>query len=284
MRKNGCKPIRLTSAVLLGLVFRCHWGKHEGFVKYFFRLRSNGKEKRVIFLNFHQPPNTLHIHSSDRERTWLETHCHVCDCRAFSTMVNPRGKTINNLVKCSARNDSVKTCNSKICAAPSLCQRSNVVYIATRVLCGQDYIGMTARKLHDRAREHTFSARKKDDKTALGEHNRDCHTKVEKPSIAFQIIKHQPDLLHLNLKSHQLLQCTHTSPALTFLAICPLVFPTKKPSKPHSDHRSIPDQPTGDGVVHRNVLKSLPTFPPDIYYQYENRSAWTCWRSIVWPH
>ena len=47
--KNGCKPIRLTSAVLLGFVFRCQWGKHEGFVKYFLRLRSNGKEKRVIY-------------------------------------------------------------------------------------------------------------------------------------------------------------------------------------------------------------------------------------------
>ena len=79
----------VTSAVLLGLVFRCQWGKHEGFVKYFFRLRSNGKEKRVIFFNFRQPPNTLYIHSSDRERTWPEAHCHVCDCRAFSTMVSP---------------------------------------------------------------------------------------------------------------------------------------------------------------------------------------------------
>ena len=42
-KRFGC------SAVLLGLVFRCQWGKHEGFVKYFLLLRSNGKEKRVIF-------------------------------------------------------------------------------------------------------------------------------------------------------------------------------------------------------------------------------------------
>ena len=53
---------------------------------YFLRLRSNGKEKRAIFCNFRQPPSTLHIHSSDRERTWPEAHCHLCDCRAFSTM------------------------------------------------------------------------------------------------------------------------------------------------------------------------------------------------------
>ena len=115
-------------------------------------------------------------------------------------IVNPRGKTINDLVKCPARNGSVKTCNSKICAVPSLCQRSNVVYIATCSLCGKDYIGMTARKLHDRAREHMLSARKKNDKTALGEHYRDCHAKVETPSMNFQIIKHQPDLLRLHIE------------------------------------------------------------------------------------
>ena len=54
----------------------------------------------------------------------------------------------------------------------------------------------------DRAREHMLSARKKkDDITALGEHYRDCHAKVEKPSINFQIIKHQPDLLRLHIDS-----------------------------------------------------------------------------------
>ena len=52
----------------------------------------------------------------------------------------------------------------------------------------------------------------------------------------------------------------------------------KKPSKPHSDHRSIPDLLTDDGVARRNVLKSLPTIPPDIYYQ-SNR--FSCVMSIV---
>ena len=65
---------------------------------------------------------------------------------------------------------------------------------------GNDYIGMTARKLHDRAREHMLSAWKKDDKTALGEHYRDSRAKVEKPSITFQIFKHQPDLLRLHIE------------------------------------------------------------------------------------
>ena len=31
--------------------------------------------------------------------------------------------------------------------------------------------------------------------------------------------------------------------------------------------RSIPDLPTDDGVARRNVLKCLPTIPPDIYYR-----------------
>ena len=52
MRRNGCKPIQFTSAVLLGLPAVClsQWGTHEGSVKYFLRLRSNGKEKGAIFL------------------------------------------------------------------------------------------------------------------------------------------------------------------------------------------------------------------------------------------
>ena len=50
VRSNGCKPIWFTSAVLLRLVFFfCQWGTHEGVVKIFLRLKSNGKEKRVIF-------------------------------------------------------------------------------------------------------------------------------------------------------------------------------------------------------------------------------------------
>ena len=55
-------------------------------MKYFLRLRSNGKEKRAIFCNFRQPPSTAHILSSDRERMWPEAHCHVRDFRAILTM------------------------------------------------------------------------------------------------------------------------------------------------------------------------------------------------------
>ena len=43
VRKNGCKMIRFTSAVHLGLILLSQWGKHKGFVKHFF---FNKKWKR----------------------------------------------------------------------------------------------------------------------------------------------------------------------------------------------------------------------------------------------
>ena len=51
-----------------------------------FTFKKQWKREASDFLNFHQPPNTLHIHSSDRERMWPEAHCHVRDFRSFSTM------------------------------------------------------------------------------------------------------------------------------------------------------------------------------------------------------
>ena len=50
------------------------------------------------------------------------------------------------------------TGKSKSCPAPGICQRSSVVYEATCTICGKTYIGMTTRKLHERAREHTTAA------------------------------------------------------------------------------------------------------------------------------
>ena len=99
-----------------------------------------------ISLRQDKPPNS--------ENTSI-TIWHSSSCR------NPRGKTINDLVKCPARKGSGKTCNTKICAAPSLCQRSNVVFIATCSLCGKDYLGTTAWKLHDRVRLHAFCMKKR---------------------------------------------------------------------------------------------------------------------------
>ena len=35
------------------------------------------REASDFFFNFRQPPNILHIHSSDRERMRPEGHCHM---------------------------------------------------------------------------------------------------------------------------------------------------------------------------------------------------------------
>ena len=66
------------------------------------------KRSEWFFFNFRQPPNTLHIHSSDRERTWPEAHCHVCDCRAFSTMAC-RWSEIGSMTSLDARNSDVSS-------------------------------------------------------------------------------------------------------------------------------------------------------------------------------
>ena len=116
-------------------------------------------------------------------------------------------------------------CHSKPCPAPGICrQQSNVVYVATCILCGEFYIGMTTRKLHDRAREHVLSASKRNN-IAQGDHYRERHNEKEQPTkkslkkskkssrnesdkkkfkespkINFKTIKHQPDLLRLHIE------------------------------------------------------------------------------------
>ena len=77
------------------------------------------------------------------------------------------------------------------------------------------YIGMTTRKLHDCAREHILSARKKVDKTALAELERNSFNARE----TFHIVKKQSDLLSLHvfffsfsLKMHQLSRIEHEYP------------------------------------------------------------------------
>ena len=130
-------------------------------------------------------------------------------------LVNPRGKTIRDLTRHpDAAPD--KICHSKCCPAPGICQRSNVVYEATCMLCEEFYVGMTTRKLHDRAREHVHSASQRNNNTALGDHYRERHgekeqedgtirgsSKVkykESPKIRFKIIQHHPDLLRLHIE------------------------------------------------------------------------------------
>ena len=49
-----------------------------------FSFKKQWKREASDFFNFRQPPNTLHIHSSDREQMWPEAHCHV---REFQTLL-----------------------------------------------------------------------------------------------------------------------------------------------------------------------------------------------------
>ena len=136
----------------------------------------------------------------------------------------PRGRTIRDLTRLPDASPD-KICHSKSCPAPGICQQSNVVYVATCILSGEFYVGMTTRKLHDRAREHVLSARKRNNNTALGDHYRECHNEKEQPTtksskkskkssgnesdkikfkespkINFKTIKHQPDLLRLHIE------------------------------------------------------------------------------------
>ena len=85
---------------------------------------------------------------------------------------NPRGRTIRDLTQLpDAMLD--KICHSKSCPAPGICQQSNVVHVATCILCGEFYVGITTWKLHDPAREHGLSASKRNNSTALGDHYRE---------------------------------------------------------------------------------------------------------------
>ena len=71
-------------------------------------------------------------------------------------LVNHRGTTLSDLTK--RRQPTGPTCKSKLCPAPTICQRSHVVYLATFFFCelfGSNYVGMTERQLHACALEHS---------------------------------------------------------------------------------------------------------------------------------
>ena len=53
-----------------------------------------------------------------------------------------------------------------------------MIYKATWRICGLFYVGLTQRKLHDRAREHVTAARERSRSSALGEHYRTQHLGV----------------------------------------------------------------------------------------------------------
>ena len=103
-------------------------------------------------------------------------------------LTNHRHKNIQALTKRTSLTQPT-TCKSESCAVDRRCQEQFVVYKATCRLCGSTYIGQTTRTLHDRAREHVLSAKKKDTVSALGIHYREKHPQHHMPSIAFTIIE-----------------------------------------------------------------------------------------------
>ena len=113
-------------------------------------------------------------------------------------LVNKRGTT---LLQLSSKHDKPELpCKSKSCPAPAICQQSNIVYSATCLLCDKTYIGMTTRRLHDRAREHIYMIKNKDDGSALGEHYVTDHPHTKEPLITFKVLRKNRDLLRLHIE------------------------------------------------------------------------------------
>ena len=113
-------------------------------------------------------------------------------------LTNIPGLTLQKLTTKHSRPHKT-TCNSKTCPAPTICQRSNVVYETTCNLCQLTYIGQTTRRLHDRAREHLTAATHKQRTSALGEHYADSHPNST-PDLSFTILRTNPDALRLHIE------------------------------------------------------------------------------------
>ena len=89
-------------------------------------------------------------------------------------LVNSKCATLRDIIKRPATHEQ-RACHSKNCPAPGICNRSFTVYRASCQLCHQLYIGMTTRRLHDRAREHITAAKNGMKASAFGEHYKEEH-------------------------------------------------------------------------------------------------------------
>ena len=114
-------------------------------------------------------------------------------------LVNPRGRTLLDLTK--RKTTTHETCKSNICPAKEICWKSSVVYMATCTLCKDRYIGMTARRLHDRALEHLRAIKNGSSSSALGDHYAKKH-EGKPASVTFSILKHvhNHDVLRLHIE------------------------------------------------------------------------------------
>lgn len=120
-------------------------------------------------------------------------------------LVNRRGTTLRELVRPKANIPTATRCSSKECSASGICQRTSVVYEATCLICKNSYIGLTTRKLHDRAREHSHAATNKLSTSAFGDHYREEHPK-QAAQLTFKIICHARDTLRLHIEEAMAIQ------------------------------------------------------------------------------
>ena len=112
-------------------------------------------------------------------------------------LINYKGRTIQDLTRQPSKEP--ERCNGKSCPAPGICHRSSVVYCATCLICKEFYIGMTIRRLHERAREHLNSARQRSGTSVFGDHYAQKHPgKV--PRINFTVVKYQRNDLRLHIE------------------------------------------------------------------------------------
>ena len=111
-------------------------------------------------------------------------------------LVNYKGRTLQDLVK--IRHKDPEPCKGKSCPAPGICHNSSVVYCATCTICNDFYIGMTARRLHGRGREHLKAARQRSGTSVFGDHYAKVHPDAV-PRIGFRIIHHQRNDLRLHI-------------------------------------------------------------------------------------
>ena len=79
--------------------------------------------------------------------------------------------------------------------------QSSVVYMATCTLCKDRYIGMTARRLHDRALEHLRAIKNGSSSSALADHYATKH-EGKPANVTFSILKHvhNHDVLRLHIE------------------------------------------------------------------------------------
>ena len=115
-------------------------------------------------------------------------------------LINNKGYTLRDMVKAKPRQTDTQ-CKSKTSPAPGIYHKTNVVYRATCTLCNCSYIGMTTRRLHERAREHVAAAKQRSKASAIGEHYWREHTAANGDiAISFEIVRHERNNLRLHIE------------------------------------------------------------------------------------